>query len=137
MNFFLRVVIVAMGAVVLALVAWVSTPSAMFFNPVSLTLEGERLTFVRDTPFGEVNILWIGEIILLDQDNFECSGQGNRMAQVADGNVVSANIGVWARPCIEAGAPFILRYQYQVVLWGLIPLRPVEISLKVNGEVAP
>lgn len=134
MNKFLRWTLAFMATVVLLLVLWVATPSSLFYNPVALKLEGETVTVVRDTPFGEVPITWIGEITLLDQDNFECSGSGNRIAQVEKGGVVSQRIGSWAFPCMAAGRPFVLRYQYQVYLFGIIPLRPVGISIRLDKE---
>jgi len=134
MNMMLRVIFVAMATVALALLVWIVTPSSMFYSPVSLNLEGDRLTFVRDTPFGEVQIEWIGEITLLKQDHYECGGSGRRLAQPEPGGVMSATIGAWAKPCLDAGAPFILRFQYQVMLFGIIPLRPTGITLQVDAE---
>lgn len=134
MIILLRAILVAMGAVVIAMTVWICTPSTMFFNPISLTLEGDQLTFVRDTPFGDVPIDWIGEITLLDEDNFECAGSGRRIAQNEKSGLITGKIGAWAKPCLDAGAPFILRYQYQVRLLGLIPLRPTGIFLRVDKE---
>ena len=132
MNAALRMVAGFMTAAVAVMVLWLVTPSAMFFNPLSLALAGDQMTLVRDTPFGDVRIDWIGEITLLNQDNYECGGSGRRIAQDEKSNAVTLKIGAWAKPCLDAGAPFVLRYQYQVRLFGLIPLRPTGISLVVE-----
>lgn len=132
----LRAILIAMAMSALAMVVWIVTPSSMFFAPVSLSLDGDKLTMVRDTPFGDVAVEWVGEITLIDRDGFECSGSGHRIAQVADNGVVTGTIGRWASACIEEGPPFVLRYRYQVWLLGVIPLRPTGISIKVEAAKA-
>lgn len=129
----LRVILVAMVAVVLTMVVWLVTPSSMFFAPVSMTLEGDTLTFVRDTPFGEVDVEWVGEISVINSDGFECAGSGVRIAQETPNGIVSGRVGTWARACLDAGPPFVIRYRYKVWLFGLIPLRPTGISTIAEG----
>ena len=132
MNAILRMIAGLMTVAISAMALWLMTPSTMFFNPLSLSLDGDRITLVRDTPFGDVPIDWIGEITLINQDNYECGGSGHRIAQQEKSGAVTLKIGAWAKPCLDAGAPFVLRYQYQVWLFGLIPLRPTGISLVVE-----
>lgn len=134
MNYFLRVILVCMAMTAFLLAMWVATPSSVFYNPTEIKLDGETITLMRDTPYGQVQINWIGEITLVNQDNFECAGYGKRIAQTEETNMVTAKIGSWAIPCIAAGAPFVLRYEYQVMLGGIIPLRPVGITVQLDKE---
>ncbi len=119
-------------------VPWLTVGSSIFLRPVSLVLDGTQLTFVRETPFGEVDAKWWGEITLLDngsdRDGFECPGSGRRPFQVAENDLVTATIGAWAMPCVSQGPPMVFRLAYQVMLFGKIPLRPVYFSATMNAR---
>ena len=131
--------IISLFAVIaLTLFAWVMTPSALFLNPLYFSLEGTKQTTIRETPFGDVDVRWVGEITMAD--GTECTGHGQYIAQDQPGNMVITTIQPWAMDCINAGPPFVLRYRLQVMLFGIIPLRPVDMVTTVDesqNEVTP
>lgn len=130
----LRAIAMGMLSIILALGVYLAVPSSMFFRPIALTIDGDDLRFVRETPFGAVDVSWSAEMVLLATEGYECVGSGVREIQPAPGNVVRGKIGPWAEFCIDLGPPFVLRYHYQVLLFGWLPLRPTEIAITVEAE---
>ncbi len=127
------ITVIVLGAV------WLSTPSVLFVNPVATTfdLETNRVTVVRKTPFGTVEGRWHTEIQALTTGEECSSGPGWTAStyQVVEGDdgppdTVSYPIGEWAADCVEV--PFIIQDTRQVLLWGLIPLRPVRTNTLVK-----
>lgn len=117
-----------------ALAGWLAVPSSFLVQPVSVSLRGDQLTISRSTPFGSVTVNWLGEIALLDgRENYECTGSGTSIIQQQPDGIYTGTIGPWAKPCLDAGAPFVLRFRYQALLFGLIPLRPVYFGTTVQG----
>lgn len=132
MNRFLRFVFVTMGAVILLMLVWLATPSSVFYKPISLAIAGRDLTFLRETPFGPVTVHWIGEVTMLDKESLECMNEGSFIGQDGQDELLTVPVGEWAYRCIDQGKPFILRYQFQVMLGGVLPLRPTDISVTIN-----
>lgn len=117
---------------------WLGIGSAVFLKPIIMQIDDHNYTFVRETPFGDVDVIWRAELTLLDRgaasfDGFECSGNGRRTFQTAPGDLVSGKLGSWADSCVEAGPPMVLRATYQVMLLGVIPLRPVNFVQDIPG----
>lgn len=116
------------------LAGWLLIPSSFLVQPVSVSLRGDTLTIARSTPFGDVTVNWLGEVVLLDgRDNFECTGSGTSIIQYQPDGLYTGVIGAWAKPCLDDGAPFVLRFRYQALLFGLIPLRPVYFGTTVQA----
>ncbi|KQI67058.1 hypothetical protein AN189_17705 [Loktanella sp. 3ANDIMAR09] len=125
--------------VVLALVvsgAYLAVPSSLFLRDVSMTVDGDRVRYVRETPFGDVTAEWHAEITLIDGDGFECASGPWQVAtyQAIPGNTVTYNLGSWADDCLEAGPPYYLTTTRRVLLFGVIPLRKMTQRTEVEGE---
>lgn len=118
---------------ILCFAVWPAVPSSIFLRPVSWTIDGETIRFVRETPFGDVTADWTAEIRLIDGDGFECHGDGRAYYQVEPTNAITYKIGEWARNCITAGPPFTIRLSWQVLLFDVIPLRKTSTTLVVEG----
>ena len=118
---------------------WFTFPTSAFIRPISLSIQQDQVRFVRETPFGSVQARWVSEITLIDGDGFECNSGHWRNAeyQPIDGNTVVYQIGAWADRCIEAGPPFYLTTTRQVLLWGVIPLKPMRSTTEIQGERDP
>lgn len=138
MMTYLRITFSTLLVVLAMLAAWIAVPSSVFLQPVSLSVSGRTLTMVRLTPFGDVTARWTGEITMLDRGGMECpAGGGTMLAQVVHNDLVRRDLGEWAAPCLDAGPPFVLRFEFQVMLFGLLPLRPVitAVTVKPVGAV--
>ncbi len=112
---------------------WASIGSDMFLHPTSLRLDGTTVILVRETPWGETYARWNSEITLIDEQGFECAAQGSAIFQNEVADTVTFTIGPWAGACIDAGPPMVFRARWQVVLFGVIPLRPVSITTLIEG----
>lgn len=134
-----RMAALAVGMGFLLSFLWVAVPSDLFIRTVALTVEGDRVRFVRELPFGQVDAQWRAEITLIDGDGFECnSGPWNVATyQPINGNTVTYQIGSWARQCLEAGPPFYLTTTRRVLLFGAIPLRRQIDVTEVQGDRPP
>jgi hypothetical protein len=137
MNSFLRQILLWMITTATLMALWLITPSSLFVQPISLGLKGNKLTIIRETPLGDVTVNWIGEIYLIGREGFECAGQGTSIIQTVPDDLYTGTIGAWAKPCLEEGPPFILRFQYSAQLFGIIPLRPVHFATTVNPQATP
>ncbi|NOD65749.1 hypothetical protein [Ruegeria sp. HKCCD6109] len=124
---------VVSGIFVAGAIAWLFVPSTLFVNPISMTLKGDQVRFVRETPYGTVQARWRSEITLIG-DGFECnSGRWQEATyQEIKGNTVTYRIGDWANDCLEAGPPFFLRTTRKVILFGWLPLRPDVSTTEVS-----
>jgi len=118
---------------ILAFALWYAVPSSLFVQPVSWSLNGTDVRFVRLTPYGDVTAKWKTEISLINRNGFECYGNGTAFYQVEPTNTVTYEIGDWALRCVNAGPPFTIRQTWQVVLFDLITLRSVETITVIEG----
>lgn len=125
---FLKGILVVLTSLVLITGTWMVTPSSLFLRPISIAIDGTTLTFIRETPYGDTDVIWHGQITLLNADGFECSGNGRGIVQQQPNDLVQRRVSAWMQECVAAGPPYVIRYEYQVMLFGLIPLRPVGIS---------
>lgn len=130
----LQAALVVIGFILTAL--WFAFPSSAFINQVSLTVAGDKVRFIRELPYGTVTARWRSEITLIDGDGFECQSGGWRLAeyQMIKGNTVTYKLGPWGQDCLDAGPPFYLTTTRQVLLLGVIPLRPDSQTTEVQGE---
>ena len=131
--------VVVIGGIAAGL--WFSIGSHLFLKPIALRMDGYSYTFLRETPFGDVDAKWWAEMTLLDRgdtrfDSYECNlGNGRRMFQVSENDLVTGSLTSSAGPCVDAGPPMVFRASYQVMLFGLIPLRPVYFVQNIAGVV--
>ena len=125
--------LVIVGIVVTSL--WFAFPSSSFIREISTTLEGKRVIFVRELPYGETTARWWSEITLIDADGFECASGAPQTSfyQQAPGNTATWDLGDWAMSCLDEGPPFYLTAHRQVMLFGIIPLRPMRSTTEVQG----
>ena len=128
-----------MAAGFLATGLWFMFPTSVFIQPISLTITGHQVRFVRETPYGSVQARWVSEITLIDGDGFECNSGAWRNAeyQPIEGNTVVYDLGDSADRCVEAGPPFCLTTTRQALLWGIIPLKPLRTTTEIQGERDP
>lgn len=112
---------------------WLAVPSSLFIREVSITVDGDRVTFTRELPWGEVPGVWASEITLADGATCSSGGWQPALYQQQEGNTVTYPLGGWARECVEAGPPFYLRTVRWVMLWGWLPLRPMVSITNVTG----
>lgn len=117
-------------------VLWACVPSSIFLRNISLTVHGDVVQYVRETPFGSVDARWRAEIVLIDGENMECNSGAWKTAtyQKKAGNSVTYRLGDWARDCLDAGPPFYLTTTRQVLLAGIIPLRQQVQTTEVEGD---
>lgn len=101
-----------------------------------MNIDDTRVTYVRELPFGEVTARWRAEVVLINGGGYECtSGQWSFAEyQPKPGNRVTYDIGDWAEKCIHAGPPFYLNMTRQVMLFGVIPLRPERQVTEIIGD---
>lgn len=126
---------VVLGFILTAL--WFAFPTSAFIKQVSLTVDGERVRFIRELPYGTVTAEWRSEITLIDGDGYECTSKIWRVAeyQIIKGNTVTYDLGEWASKCLDAGPPFYLTTTRRVVLLGFIRLREDTTTTEVQGEL--
>jgi hypothetical protein len=114
-------------------VLWLCIPSSLFIRHIDTRVDGNTVIFVRDLPFGTVPARWRSEITMLD--GRECSSGAWRTStyQEQANGIVSYELDEWAASCVSEGPPFVLRTHRQVLLFGLIPLRPSNTVTQVQG----
>lgn len=115
-------------------VLWILTPSSLFVRHVSTQIDGNTVTFTRETPFGTVRGRWISTISLLD--GRECNSDFWAIAEYQEipSNIVVYELGDWAADCIDIGPPYTITTYRSVMLFGFIPLRPDRTVTQVAGR---
>lgn len=125
-------------------------PSSYFMNQASMTIDREEgrgwvMTSVRDMPRGAVWASWRMEITVLDRPEprrfsgpavLKCHHEEQELFVPFAGGLTKDQIGLWAWPCLDAGPPLYVHYQWQVVLLGRIWLRPSEYSFTISPALA-
>lgn len=130
----------AAGSILAAVMAvlWIAFPSAFFVRSIELTYNPETrvFTFVREIrptwflmPGADgagYDARWWSEVVVIAPEPFECHSGAWRNAfyQETTGNAVSYRNGAWIEDCLNAGWPFYIEARRQVMLFGVIPLRP-------------
>jgi hypothetical protein len=120
------------GAILL--VAYFVLPSRLFLDVQNITYTGRDAVMVRHTPLGEVTARWHTEVVPEADDAADCSASGEAPYQVEKLDTVrfTADPRLW--PCIDAGPPYAIRDSWQVLLFGMVPLRPYSITTIYTGD---
>lgn len=133
---------IALAWAIIAFIAgatvWFAVPTRLFFNPTSAQIEGYTVTVNRTFPLAR----WVRPPIIryietvrsvanplppcTDTDEFRYSDNGKPFGQW--------DIQGWAGPCMNGD--FHWSATWQAKLFGVIPLRPVEIELFVSRAPA-
>lgn len=117
---------------------WLAVPSSLFFHPTSVSIEDGRVTVARSFPmskfFGGPYIKYTETVRAIGGSVAETCSDTDEFRYLPDGATASWDITEWAEPCMVK--PYLWRANWQVHLFDLIPLRPVEMDLlvKVNPE---
>jgi len=115
-------------AAAIILIAYLALPSRLFVKVQSITYTEREVYMVRETPFGAVTARWSTEVLPLAEGAADCSASGVARYQAEPKNAVrfEADPRLW--PCIDAGPPYAIRDEWQVLLFGVIPLRPYSLT---------
>lgn len=122
-------------AVLIIGMAWLAIPSSVFLKPYDLDINGERVTFVRDTPLGSVDVRWVGEVVRLSPirgPKLTCVQSGVARFEELPGNQVEGDKTVWFGPCIDAPGEYLYRVSFRVLAFGWFPLRPVTMRKRFD-----
>ena len=97
------------GSLVAITGAWLALPSSLFLHPVSIAIDGTTLTFIRETPHGDVDVVWHGQIVLLNPGGFANNWISLKLVGVKTNR---AALGARIRLTLDgAGAGSRLRYR--------------------------
>ena len=115
---------------------WILFPTDYLIREISYEVRGDRVRFVRETPFGAITARWRSEITLLDRDGLECRSGGWQLAryQHVRGNTITYEIGDWAAKCLADGPPYYVTNTRQALLFGVIPLRASVSITEVQSD---
>ena len=123
------------AAAILIFVIWVAIPSSLFLKPESVAVsEDGQVVFVRSLPLGRVTARWTIKIRVIYSDGHVCVNSGETVYTQEDDNTVVYNFGEWADRCLEQGPPLNVIFTRQVLLLGIIPLRPTTQEADILPE---
>lgn len=116
---------VAFAVLVLGLL-YATVTTHTFMRPVSYSLDGYRVGFVRETPWGGVWAKWWSEFAVRSSDgtSLECHASGQAQYQTEPDNYVTYNLAEPLRLCAGTPGELIMRQRWQVSLFGIVPLLP-------------
>lgn len=126
----------------LLMVAWLTCSTQFLMGVEDIHYDGDQVTFVRTTPFGDVWAEWTTEI-RVSRESKECHSGRHRALyqQIPEGNAegatphtVNYSLGPWATPCLNFGPPLIIVNSWQAYLFGVIPLRPHHLTTIVDAQ---
>lgn len=132
----LRNILAVLIVVALLMGAWLAVPTRLFFDPHSVQIDGTRVTVFRRFPLHppfDIPVIRYREVVrpldgglppCIDTAEFRYRDNGQGFAQW--------DIAPWAARCMAGG--YIWRAVWSARLFGIIPLRPVELELAVIGE---
>jgi len=128
-----KITVYVLVAAIFSMLLWIATPSSLFIQPISTKVEGTKVTFVRQLPYGAISARWWSDITLVGDAGLECTSGAPRRAyyQETNGNTVTFHLGAWASDCVDAAAPYYLTTWRQVMVFGLIPLRASRDSTEI------
>lgn len=119
-------------ALMMLATSWFVVSTDMFVRPTGIFYDGRKVTLVRQTPFGDMQGRWWTEIRVANS-GLECdTGPHFAPYQQEPDDTVTYYLGEWATPCIEEGPPLVIVDTWQVLLFDLIPLRPVEMTTVIK-----
>lgn len=102
--------------------------SGFFIVPVAMTVDRDRIVFVRKTPFGTVNADWIFEATGLNGE--ECRAAGSSIYQPKKDNMAIIPTPPSLIPCLQETA--VVETSRTVRIFG-VPLRPVRLTTIVEA----
>lgn len=116
-------------AMVLFVGGWLALGTQAFLQPHAIVYyqRGDEIVggFDRATPFGSVWAYWSSEC-QSTVSGIERRDSGQAYYQEAADPVIYAVVGP-VLDCFRDGYPVIFRHTWQVKLFGVVPLRPVEL----------
>ena len=120
-------------AIALAAFVWLMIPSSLFFRPDAVTINGYQVAVTRTFPMYDVfgferPIVRYVETVrdLRNQSQVCADNNGIGFRYTSNSPVAVWSIEEWAAPCMTGS--FVWAATWQVKLFGIIPLRPVELS---------
>lgn len=128
-----RLIDIASTLVFLGFVVWLAIPTRLFFNPSSVQIDGYSVTVTRSFPVAEwvrIPVIRYREVVrplsgslppCIDTAEFRYQDNGKPYGQW--------EIDGWAARCMTGD--FIWRASWSARLFGVIPLRPVELDMVV------
>lgn len=108
---------------------WYMLPSALFYRPTDVAIEGTRVIVTRSFPLHppfKVPIIRYQEVVRPVGDAAPCIDAAEFRYRDNGLPTASWDIGNWAAPCMRGD--FVWSARWTVKLFGIIPLRPVEMS---------
>lgn len=109
-------------------------PTSVFIRPIEFQVEGRYYTFARELPFGNVEGIVHTEIRMPNGDECKSPWLPNDWNET-NSNVIRAEIGQWAWPCVDRGEPYYINVTRRVLLFGFIPLWPQVMTTYVEPEL--
>lgn len=119
---------------------WALNPSSSY-----MTVQGIRVfkddrgvwmvNSARQLLQGDVTANWrINIQVLRTEVSYACENSGTSDYLVESGTVVEYELGPWSHRCLDAGPPVTLTFTRSILLWGFLPLRPVQYQLTLGTE---
>lgn len=122
---------VVAGISLFLLVLWVSVPTSFFYRPTAVSIQGYEVTVSRtfplSPPFNPPIIKYVEIVRPLDGGQ-PCVDRNEFRYRLTQGKTATWNIGAWAAPCVDGEGSAIWSARWQVKIFGIIPLRPVELE---------
>ena len=116
-----------MISMLILITLWLVLSTDLVLRPTAIHYDKTTVTLVRETPFGPV---WArhSTVIKIAGTNEQCvnSGAMEKYEPIED-NVDTYELGSWADRCINIGPPLIFVDTWQVMLFGIIPIRPYQL----------
>lgn len=136
-------------AILLLAGLWLSVPSSVFIKPQALIYDGRQATLRRLTPWGAIDAEWHRELYVVGT-RFEChappivqrvqkiDGYTNpETGEMVAADTVSWTVGGEALDCLRAEPPIIATHTWRVLIFGVIPLRPVRLTTTIETSLLP
>lgn len=111
-----------------AVVVYFAIPSRLFLNVASIVYTDRDVVMVRHTPLKPVTARWNTEVVPEADDAADCSASGTSRYQVERLDTVRFQAAPTLWPCLDAGRPYAIRDEWQVLLFGTFPLRPYSVT---------
>lgn len=108
---------------------WVSIPTSFFLDVRGTRYTDGTLTINRVARFGTVSARWWSEAT--DSSGRECQASGTSTYSNIRGPVVTFAIDERLAPCFAGPRPLFIEDKWQVMILGIIPLRPYRAEPQV------
>ena len=135
-NAFLRNVAAVLFVLAFFMGVWLAVPTRLFFAPQSARIDGYQVTVTRTFPLSDhmrIPVIRYREVVrplsgelppCIDTAEFRYQDNGQPAARW--------DIEPWAARCMTGD--YLWRAVWSARLFGVIPLRPVELELLVTRE---